>query len=681
MSHTPQDGPRVRHAALIKEIRAHDYRYYVLDDPVISDQEYDALYRELRELEALYPELRSEDSPTQRVGASPRVEQKTIVRRVPMMSLDNTYNAEELRDFVRRVGGGLPASAVPRFCVEPKLDGASVEILYRDGRLVEGSTRGDGVNGEEITANLRTIRSLPLTIPTTIPLTLRAEVVIFRRDLEAINKERVEKGEAPFANPRNAAAGSLRMLDPRIVAARRLRVFIWQVLEGPELAPTHSQALDRLAELGLPTHGKHRVATDFDGLLALITELDQARKAYPYETDGAVIKVDDFSQQAILGATAKFPRWAIAFKFGAERATTRVRSIVVNVGRTGVLTPVANLEPTELAGTTVSRASLHNEQIIGELDVRVGDWVSIEKAGEIIPQVVDVDKSRRDGSEVPFKMPDHCPTCGTPVTRVEDEVAVRCPNRRCPDQVKGAIFHYSRRYAMDVDRLGEVLVDQLVKSELVRDVADLYDLTSEQIQELERMGKKSADNVIQSIEKSKERTLDRLLTGLGIDHIGQVAARQLALAAVSLDTLLAWGPDEIAVHVGNIAGFGPKMVESVRSYLTDPESRTLLEKLRARGVSRPQPVLESAAEGPLQGATFCVTGVLSRKREDVHAAIRAAGGEVHDKVKKGTTYLVAGDKVGAAKITAAKKNGTRVIDEASLDRLIAGETLPAEPTN
>lgn len=673
----PQDAAQ-RHAALVSEIRAHDYRYYVLDDPVIEDRVYDELYRELRELERQYPELVTPDSPTQRVGGAPRAELRTVVRATPMMSLDNTYNEAELRDFVRRVHDGLPTGVVPSFCVEPKLDGASVEICYRDGRLVEGSTRGDGVHGEEITANLRTIRSLPLTIPYKGPLTLRAEVVIYRRDLEAINLARVERGEPPFANPRNAAAGSLRMLDPRIVAERRLRAIVWQVVEGRDLAPSHSAALDKIAELGLPTHGKHRVATDVDGVLAIIHELEQERKTYPYETDGAVIKVDDFAHQAILGATAKFPRWAIAFKFGAERATTRVLDITVNVGRTGVLTPVAILEPVQLAGTVVARASLHNEQIIRELDVRVGDVVSIEKAGEIIPQVVVVDKTKRTGDEKPFEMPANCPSCGTPIVRVPDEVAVRCPNRRCPDQVKGALFHYSRRYAMDVDRLGEGLIVQLVKSGLVRDVADLYDLTSEQIQALERMGKKSADNVIESIAKSKERTLDRLLTGLGIDHVGQVAARQLAEAAGSLEGLLSWPPEEIETRVGNIAGFGPKMVESVREFLTDPESRALLEKLHAHGVSRPQPVLTSAAEGPLSGSSFCVTGVLSKKREDVHAAIRAAGGEVHDKVKKGTTYLVAGDKVGSAKIAAAKKNGTRVIDEAALERLLAGEALPPE---
>jgi len=667
-----------RHAALVDEIRAHDYRYYVLDDPAVTDRDYDALYRELRELEEAYPELSTAESPTQRVGGAPRGELKTITRTTPMMSLDNTYTEEELRDFVRRVHDGLPTGAVPRFCVEPKLDGASVEILYRGGRLVEGSTRGDGTNGEEITLNLRTIKSLPLTIPYEGPLTLRAEIVIYRRDLDRINAVRLERGEAPFANPRNAAAGSLRMLDPRVVAERPLRALVWQVVEGRELAGSHSAALDRLAELGLPTHGKHRVPDDMDALLQLIRELDKQRKTYPYETDGAVVKVDDFAQQAILGATAKFPRWAIAYKFGAERATTQVREIQVNVGRTGALTPVAVLDPVQLAGTVVSRASLHNEQIISQLDVRIGDWVTIEKAGEIIPQVVSVDPTRRDGSEVAFSMPVNCPSCGTAVVRVEGEGAVRCPNRRCPDQVKGDIFHFSRRFAMDVDRLGEALIVQLVASGLVRDVADLYDLRAEQIQELERMGKKSAQNVIDSIERSKERTLDRLLTGVGLEHVGQVAARQLAEAAGSLENLLAWPTEEIADRAASIAGFGPKMVESVRDFLTEPDSRQLLEKLRDRGVSRPQPVRASALEGPLRGSSFCVTGVLSRKREDVHEAIRAAGGEVHDKVKKGTTFLVAGDKVGAAKLAAAKKNGTRVLDEAALDRLLAGEPLPPE---
>jgi DNA ligase (NAD+) len=495
--------------------------------------------------------------------------------------------------------------------------------------------------------------------------------VIYRRDLERINRERAARGEPAFANPRNAASGSLRMLDPRIVAQRGLRAVVWQVVEGPELGPTHSGALERLAALGLPTHGKHRVGGSFEALHEAIQLLDKERATYPFETDGAVVKVDSFAEQAILGTTAKFPRWAIAYKFSAEQAVTHVESIEVGVGRTGTLTPVANLTPVQLAGTVVSRASLHNEQIVGALDVRIGDQVTIEKAGEIIPQVIAVDTAARNGSERPFVMPTHCPSCGTEVSRVAGEVAVFCPNRRCPDQVKGAIFHYSRRFAMDVDRLGESLIEQLVDTGLVRDVADLYDLTSAKLEGLERMGKKSAQNVLDSIENSKLRPFDRLLTGLGIEHVGQVAARQLAEAVGSLDALLALDEAGIAAKTAGISGFGPKLSESVRAFLGDAPSRDLLERLRARGVSRAQPRAEAPITGPLSGMSFCVTGVLTRRREDVHADIRKHGGEIHDKVRQGTTYLVAGEKVGKAKLDSAKKHGTKVINEAELEALLA----------
>jgi DNA ligase (NAD+) len=666
------DTARERHRELVAELRAHDYRYYVLDDPEITDRQYDELYRELRELEAGHPELSHEASPTQRVGDTPRGVLRTVEHVVPMMSLDNTYSQDELADFMRRVKDGLPSQAVPEFCVEPKLDGASIEILYRDGRLSGGSTRGDGVSGEDITPNLRTIRSLPLTIPHRTPLTLRAEVVIFRRDLQRINEARLAAGEAPFANPRNAAAGSLRMIDPRVVAERPLRALVWQVVEGPELAPTHAAALEKLGELGLPTHRKERVCRSLEEVWSEITAIDAGRKDYPYETDGTVVKVNKFSEQAILGATAKFPRWAIAYKFGAERASTRVVDIVVQVGRTGTLTPVANLTPVQLAGTTVSRASLHNAEIVQKLDIRVGDRVTIEKAGEIIPQVVSVDPSARHGHEQPFAMPTTCPSCGSGVEKVPDEVAIFCPNPRCPAKVNAAIFHFSRRFAMDIDHLGEALIEQLTSAGLVKDVADLYALGLDQVEGLERMGKKSAQNVIDSIAASRERTLDRLLTGLGIDHVGQVAARQLAETAGSLETLLSWSETDVEEHVGRIAGFGPKMVASVRSFLIEPSSRELLEKLLTLGVSRPQPRLASASAGPLLGKSFCVTGVLSRRREDVHADIRAGGGEVHDAVKKGTTYLVAGEKVGKSKLDAAKKHGVQVIDERALAALLEG---------
>ena len=465
------------------------------------------------------------------------------------------------------------------------------------------------------------------------------------------------------------------MIDPRVVAERPLRALMYGVVEGKKFAPRHSATLERLAELGLPTHRRQVVCRTAEEIFAAIGDVERHRAEYPYEIDGVVVKVDSFDDQDVLGSTAKFPRWAIAFKYGAEQANTRLLDIVVQVGRTGALTPVAILSPVPLAGTTVSRASLHNSDIIEGLDVRIGDIVTVQKAGEIIPQVVSVDKEARTGAERAFVMPVNCPVCGTPVERRQDEVARRCPNRRCPAIVTGAVLHYSRRFAMDIDQLGESLVDQLVERGLVRDVADLYDLTAEKLAELERMGKKSAENVVAGILASKERTLGRLLTGVGIEHVGQVAAVQLAQTAGSLDGLLAWEPDKVHEIVDGIAGFGPKMADSVALFLTDPEQRNLLEKLRDRGVSRPEPVHSSAESGPLSGMSFCVTGVLSQKREDVHAAIRAAGGSVHDAVKKGTTYLVAGEKVGKSKLDLAKKHGTKVIDEEALKRLLAGEVL------
>lgn len=666
-----------QHSALVREIRAHDYRYYVLDDPLIGDREYDELYRQLRELEAAHPELDRTESPTARVGGT-RQDLSTVAHREPMMSLDNTYSAADLAEFDRRVRQGLPSGATVKYCVEPKLDGASVEILYEDGRLQGGSTRGDGKSGEEISANLRTIRNLPLSIEYAGALTLRAEVVIYRRDLEEMNTQREERGEAPFANPRNAASGSLRMLEPSIVAERRLRVLIWQVLER-EFAPSHDLALDRAASLHLPTHRMHTTCESIEEVQRAIAAIEAERARLDYEIDGAVIKVTDYAQQDILGSTAKFPRWAIAYKFGAERATTKLLSISVHVGRTGVLTPVANLEPVQLAGTTVSRASLHNQDHLIRLDIRPGDQVVVEKAGEIIPQVVSVLTEARTGDEPPFVLPSECPSCGTPVERTPGEARTRCPNRSCPKQVEGAVLHYSRRFAMDIDHLGESLVEQLVTAGLVHRVADLYELDRAKLLALPRVGKKSADNLLASISKSKAQPLSRLLTGLGIDLVGQVAATQLARAFGELNALLAEPPDAIAKKAADIAGFGPKMVESLLSYLSDPEEQALLARLAAHGVSTPEPMPASTAGGHLDGKSFCVTGVLSRKREAVHEDIRSHGGIVHDKVKQGTTYLVAGQKVGQAKITAARKVGTVVISEADLDQLLAGQE-PPEPT-
>ncbi len=662
--------PRVRHAELVEEIRAHDHRYYVLDDPLIDDQSYDALYAELRALEAAHPALSSPDSPTQRVGGKPRENLRTVEHAVPMLSLDNTYGSDELTEFARRVGERL-TGAPARFVVEPKLDGASVELVYRDGKLVGGSTRGDGVHGEEILENLRTIRSLPLTVDHAGPLTLRAEVVILRRDLAVINEERALAGEPPFANPRNAASGSLRLLDPRTVARRRLRAMVWAIVEGEQLAPSHSEALGRLQALGLPTtYPELRLCASVAEVENAIAALLERRVALPFDIDGCVVKVDDFAAQRALGFTAKFPRWAIAYKYGAERATTRVRDIVVQVGRTGALTPVAELEPVPLAGTTVARASLHNADFVQQLDVRVGDSVEIEKAGEIIPQVVGVDLASRSGDPPAFAMPEVCPACSTPVERRAAQVAVRCPNSNCPAIVKASVLHFTRRFAMDIDHLGEVLVSELVDQGLIRDVADLYDLTLEQLAKLPRMGEKSAANVVAAIAGSRQRPLDRLLTAVGIELIGPVAARQLAEAVGSLGALLDHPAAEVATWAAAIPGFGPKMVESLAAFLTDPRERAVLEKLRARGVSPASTAGSATARGPLAGRSFCVTGVLARRREDVHADIVAAGGLVHDAVKKGTTYLVVGANVGQRKLEAARQRGTQIIDEAGLAQLL-----------
>jgi DNA ligase (NAD+) len=669
--------PAERHAKLVREIDAHNYRYYVLDDPSVSDAEFDRLLRELRALEAEHPETITKNSPTQRVGGEARTTVAQVKHEVRMMSLDNVYSLEELGEFHRRIALGLPEGEVPRFCIEPKLDGASIEVVYEGGHFAQASTRGDGETGEDITNNVQALRYMPHKIAYQGKLTLRGEVVIYRKDFEAINAQREADGLQPFENARNAASGSLRMLDPQKVRTRPMRALFYQVVEGPKLAPTQSATLEWLEKQELPTHRRHEVV-EWDGVAAAIERVDKARPTYPFETDGAVVKVDAYRQHDMLGMTSKFPKWAMAYKFEAEKARTKLLDIVVQVGRTGALTPVAVLDPVRLAGTTVSRASLHNADMIEALDIRVGDHVFIQKAGEVIPQVVSVDhESRTHGRK--FHMPANCPSCGTPVAReLKDPdkpelgygAATRCPNRACPEQVKQRIFYFARRFAMDVDHLGEALVDQLVTRGIVKDVADLYALAPETIASLERMGDKSAQNVYASIERSKERTLDRLLCGLGIPQIGQVAAKDLAEQAGTLEGMLAWTEEQAREHVDAIRGFGPKMVESVVAFLKDDEQRALLEKLVKLGVGRPQPRAEVAAEGPLVGQTFCVTGVLSKKREDVHADIRAAGGEIHDSVKKTTTYLVAGDKTGKSKLDQAKKFGTKVVTEAQLYELM-----------
>lgn len=660
--------PAEQHAKLCAQIAEHDHRYYVLDAPTISDAAYDAIFRELQALERAHPELVSPASPTQRVGGKPREGVTKIEHEQAMYSLDNAYDETELREFDRRVRDGLGPDAQVRYVAEPKLDGASIEIVYRDGMLVSGATRGDGKVGEDVTPNVRTIRALPLRVAERRQLTLRGEVVIYRRDLDTINQARRERDEEPFANTRNAAAGSLRLMDARETAARPLRVFFYDIVE--RYWPSHAEALDALRALGLPSHGSHKTCDDLDAVLAHIAAFDRERKKLPYDTDGVVVKVDRVVDRDKLGATSRFPRWAIAYKYQAERATTVVRAIECDLGRTGALTPVADLDPVQLAGTTVSRASLHNVDYVADRDVRVGDSVVIEKAGEIIPQVINVEIARRPAGAVAWKPPTHCPACGTPVVRAEDEAALRCPNATCPGRLKAAIFHFTRRTAMDIDHLGHSLIGQLVDRGLVRDLSDVFVLRERRAEliGLERMAEKSVDNLLASIDKARTgRTLSRLLSGLGIPLVGTVAAGVVAARYRTLRALLDAPPEKLREELGDIHGIGPKIADSIAAFFADPVQRAVTEHLLARGVVAEQPEETSGpATGPLAGMSFCVTGTLSKPRGDIHALIRANGGTVHERVKQGTTYLVAGEKVGASKRTNAEKFGTQVIDEATL---------------
>lgn len=668
--------PAQRHAELARQIAEHDHRYYVLDAPVISDRDYDALFSQLKALEQEHPELVHAGSPTQRVGEQAREGVSKVAHQHPMFSLDNTYSEAELREFDRRVREGL-GDELPVYVAEPKLDGASLEVVYEHGRLQLGATRGDGRVGEDVTANVRAMPMVPLTIAEQRKLTMRGEVVIYKRDLAAINEKRIAADEEPFANPRNAASGALRMLDVRQSRERKLRVFFYELVE--RYFPSHHEALDGLAKLGLPTHAMQRVCANIDEVLAFIAELDGKRRSLPYETDGVVIKVDRFDQRELLGSTSRFPRWAIAYKYEAERAFTVVRAIETDLGRTGALTPVAILDAVPLSGTVVSRASLHNIDYVAEKDVRVGDTVSIEKAGEIIPQVIGVSLERRPEGTVPWSPPTHCPVCATPVKRGEDEAALRCPNPRCSGRVKAGIFYFTRRTAMDVDRLGWSLVEQLVDSGMLRDVADIFALPQRRAEllELPRMADKSVDNVIASIEEARTgRSFARLITGLGIPLVGNVAANAIAERFGDLHGLLAIEPSAVAEALSEIHGIGPKIADSLARYLADADNRAVLQKLVDLGVTSTKPAVV-VIDGPLSGMSFCVTGTLSEPREQVHAKIRAAGGTVHERVAKGTTYLVAGDKVGQSKLDAAEKRGTKVIREPDLLALLAGKA-PAD---
>lgn len=660
-----------RHEELCRVIEEHNHRYYLQDAPSVSDAEYDALFRELLELEQRFVELRTPASPTQRVGTTPREGLVKVKRAVRMYSLDNAYSRDDLLEFDRRVRDRLEQEA-PSYVAEPKLDGASIEVTYDGGALSLASTRGDGETGEDVTANVRTIRNLPLSIPFTGRLTLRGEVVIHRADLARINEKRKAREEEPFANPRNAAAGSLRLIDPKLTAERPLRVLFYDAVEA--ITDSHHALLEQLAAWGLPTHKQQVICTGIDEVMAFVDGFQHQRESLPYDTDGVVLKLDRREERGQLGFTSRFPRWAIAYKYAAEQKQTRVLKITADVGRTGTLTPVADLEPIALSGTTVSRASLHNLDYIQTKDVRVGDLVLVEKAGEIIPQVIAVIHEARPEGTVPWTPPTRCPVCNTLARRVEGEAALRCPNAACPGRLKAAIFYFTRRASMDIDGLGKSLIDQLVDQGIARDLADIFDLPQkrDQLLALPRMAEKSVDNLLSSIGQALQgRGFERLVSGLGIPLVGGVAARQIAERFADLDALLAVPAETIGEQLATIDGIGPKIAESVASFVGNTEHRAVLQKLRKLGVTTvsAQPIRH---EGPLSGMSFCVTGQLSEPREQIHEQIIARGGEAHTSVKKGTTYLVTGDKVGRAKIEAAEKKGAKVIDEATLRTLMEG---------
>ncbi|MHC4204813.1 MAG: NAD-dependent DNA ligase LigA [Planctomycetota bacterium] len=660
---------------LRKEIRQNDYLYYVLNQPGISDRQYDKLFAELKELEAANPQLITADSPTQRVSERPLEGFATVRHAVPMLSMENTYNADELRAFDERVAKQL-GSKDYEYVIELKIDGLAISLRYEEGTLVTAATRGNGEVGDDVTANVRTIRAVPLVLldGSKIPavLEVRGEVYMPTSSFTELNRLRAEAGEPAFANPRNAAAGSLKLLDARITAARNLSFFAYATGQVSEsLAVNHYESLQRFEELGLPVNPNIKKAKDINQAIEICGGWSEKRSELDYQIDGMVIKVNRFDQRDILGATGRAPRWCISYKFAAEQAETTVESIDVQVGKSGILTPVANLAPVLLAGTTVKRASLHNFDELKRLGVGQGDTVVIEKAGEIIPQVIEV-KSKATANVPEFKIPETCPICGSAAVKDEDGVYIRCANRDCPGQLKERLKYFAGRGQMDIEHLGPALIDQLIEKGLVENFADLYKLSEAQLAGLERMAEKSAANVINAIEESKTRQLWRLIAALGIRHIGGQSAQILAEHFGSLSALMAAGQEELA----EIDQIGPTMAKSIFEYYNDPENRSVIEKLIAAGVKPEQPKTrrspsgDTLQRGKLAGKTIVVTGTLENlSRQRAQQAIRQAGGKSSSSVSKKTDFVLAGENPGS-KLDKARKLGIEVIDEKQFMKMI-----------
>jgi DNA ligase (NAD+) len=664
-----------RRAAELKELIAHHRKlYYVDNDPEISDEEYDRLERELSEIERAHPELVTVDSPTRRVGGEPAEGFETFTHATPLLSLDNVYNEEELREWQQRLLRAV-GEEMPGYVVEPKIDGLSIAVHYEDGILTRGVTRGDGRVGEDVTANVRTIRSIPLRLTRPVAsLEARGEVFMPRGAFEELNRERIEQGKQPFANPRNAAAGAVRLLDPRVTAARRLDCYFYALPAIAGDAPaTLEEGLARLRDLGLRTNPLNEACADLSGVMARYEKLRALRDSLNYEIDGVVVKVNEVELQAKAGATSKFPRWAVAMKYPAQQATTRVLSITVQVGRTGKLTPVADLEPVPLAGTTVARATLHNEDEVSRKDVRVGDSVLIEKAGEIIPQVVKVLISKRAPGAESFEMPDSCPVCGSRAVREDGEAARYCSGASCPAQLRERLLHFASRAAMDIQGLGVALVDQLCEQDLVRDAADLYTLNRQQLAALERMGEKSADNLLAQIEASKQRPLHNLLFALGIRHVGERAASILAAEWRSVEALASAEPDKLV----ELEDIGPKTAAAVSHFFDQRANRELVERLSGAGLTmKPSAALDGSAEAvrsPFSGKRVVLTGALpGRSRREAKELIESLGGRVAGSVSRKTDLVIAGEG-GGSNLEKARRLGLRIMSAQEFDRTLKSE--------
>ncbi|KRF48036.1 NAD-dependent DNA ligase LigA [Priestia megaterium] len=646
-------------------LNQYGYEYYVLDQPSVPDAEYDKLMNELIEIEESFPELKTADSPTQRIGGQVLDAFEKVQHQTSMLSLGNAFNEEDLRDFDRRVRQAVGDEF--SYVCELKIDGLAVSLRYEDGYLVLGATRGDGTTGENITENLKTIRSIPLRIKEPLSMEVRGEAFMPRKSFEALNEAKMERDEVPFANPRNAAAGSLRQLDPKIAAKRNLDIFVYAMTDTGELEiDSHSESLNLLDELGFKTNRERQTCETIDDVIAYIESWQTQRPELSYDIDGIVVKVDSFDQQAELGTTAKSPRWAIAYKFPAEEVVTKLVNIELTVGRTGVITPTAILEPVQVAGTTVQRASLHNEDLIREKDIRIGDYVVVKKAGDIIPEVVNVIEEKRTGEEQEFTMPTHCPECESELVRLEGEVALRCINPSCPAQIREGLIHFVSRNAMNIDGLGEKVISQLFREQLIKDVADIYTLTKQQLIELERMGEKSADNLIAAIEASKENSLERLLFGLGIRHVGAKAAKTLAQHFETIDKLTKATYDELVA----INEIGAKMADAIVAYFTQEEVQELIHELKEYGVNLtykgPKLVSVENVDSVFAGKTVVLTGKLEQlSRNEAKAQIEALGGKVTGSVSKKTDLVVAGEEAGS-KLTKANELEIEVWDEARL---------------